>query len=334
MAESQKLRVLAVTNLYPSQRFPTSGTFVEQQICGLRKVGLDVEVLFVDRKQNGIREYFHLGRRIQQSCKEFSPDIVHSMYGGIIAETMTRVIRDRPTVVSFCGSDLLGEKLSGFLRNGISGLGVRASWKAAERSNGIIVKSRNLLDALPRGIPMSKVKIIPNGVNLDRFRLLDRDECREQLGWTSKYFHLLFPTNSGDPCKRYFLAKAAIEIIRKKGIQTELHQLCGVPHNEVPLWLNASDAIILTSLHEGSPNIIKEALACNLPIVSVDVGDVKERIQKIEGCYIAMPDPDDLGEKLQLVQAGKQRVSGRCSMQELSLEKVAIRLRNLYEELL
>jgi len=251
-----------------------------------------------------------------------------------MADVMTRVVRDRPTVVSFCGSELLGQNLAGFSRKIISGFGVRASWRAAKRAHGVVVKSRNLLDCLPNDIKRSsKVRIIPNGVDLLKFRPLDRDKCREELGWPSKCLHLLFPTNLGDPVKRFFLAKAAAEILDNSGIHVEIHQLRGVPHEKVPIWLNASDAVLLTSLQEGSPNIIKEALACDIPVVSVDVGDVQERINEIEGCYIALPDPQDLADKLKLVQAGG-RVSGRVSMQELSLEKVAITFMNFYEKLL
>jgi glycosyltransferase involved in cell wall biosynthesis len=105
-----------------------------------------------------------------------------------------------------------------------------------------------------------------------------------------------------------------------------------VPHEEVPIWLNASDVVLLTSLHEGSPNIIKEALACDLPVVSVDVGDVCERINGIEGCHIAMPDPDDIRVKLGLVRARGRRIAGRERMQALSLEQTALYLGSFYHE--
>jgi teichuronic acid biosynthesis glycosyltransferase TuaC len=92
--------------------------------------------------------------------------------------------------------------------------------------------------------------------------------------------------------------------------------------------------VLLTSLHEGSPNIVKEALACNIPVVSVDVGDVRERIQGIEGCYLAVPEPGDLAAKLQMVQAGSRRVVSRIKMQELSLKRVALQLKEFYSEVL
>ena len=113
-----------------------------------------------------------------------------------------------------------------------------------------------------------------------------------------------------------------------------MHYLRRVPYNQVPVWLNASDVLLLTSLHEGSPTIIKEALACNVPVVSVDVGDVRERIKEIQGCYLALPDPNELAGKLCLVYSGARRVAGHLKMQEFSLQRIALQLKMLYEEVL
>jgi len=114
------------------------------------------------------------------------------------------------------------------------------------------------------------------------------------------------------------------------GIEAKLHVMLHVPHRQVPLWLNAADAVLMTSHHEGSPNIVKEALACNRPVVSVDVGDVRERIEGIEGCHIAASDPSDLAAKLTEVAAGPRVVEARSRMEELSIEVVADRLIRVY----
>lgn len=330
----ENLRVLAVTNMFPTPGDPTSGTFVEQQVKGLIDIGLDVRVLVVDRAHGGMREYLKLGQRIRKTCVEFGPDIVHSMYGGVMADVVVRTVEDTPTVVSFCGSDLLGELLSGTIRKLVSGFGVLASRRAARKASGIVVKSKNLQDALPSDVSLTKIRIIPNGIDLDRFKPLDRDVCRKRLGWQRDTLHILFPTNSGDPRKRIGLALAATEAVNRLGLKADLHQLRGVAHQDVPIWLNASDVVLLTSLHEGSPNVIKEALACDLPIVSVDVGDVRERIQGIEGCYISLPTPTDLAAKLSLVNDSPRRVAGRITMHELSLEQIGLRLGKFYSELL
>lgn len=328
------MRVLAVTNLYPTSRNPAMGTFIQQQVLGLRGIGVDVEVMYVDRYESGMRSYFAMGAELRDRIEQFQPDVVHAMYGGVLAERVTRIVKDTPTVVSFCGSDLLGEYLSGSLRRISSEYGIFSSHLAARRAGGIVVKSRNLEEALPATVSRSKVRIIPNGIDLNRFRPLNQVDCRNKLGWDPDKFHVLFPTNGGDSRKRLYLAQAAIGKADRSGLNAELHQLRGVPHEVVPIWLNASDVVLLTSLHEGSPNVIKEALACNVPVVSVDVGDVCERIEGIEGCYIAMADPDDLGIKLGLVGARADRIAGREKMQTLSLEQTAQCLRRFYDEVL
>ena len=100
-----------------------------------------------------------------------------------------------------------------------------------------------------------------------------------RLGWDPKRFHVLFAT-SGNPVKRPELAQAAVGELCRMGVQAEIHLLQDLPNSVVPVWINGSDVLLLTSLHEGSPTIVKECLACNLPIVSVDVGDVAERIEE------------------------------------------------------
>lgn len=324
------VRVLAVTNMYPTAKDPTLGTFVEQQIKGLREIGLEVEVMYVNRAEKGTIVYPKLYWDILHQAKSWRPDIVHVMYGGVMADIVTHAIQTTPVVVSFCGTDLLGEHLSGTLRKWISRWSVVSSYRAARLAQGIVVKSKNLFDALPADIARSKVRVVPNGIDLDRFKPLSKESSQKKLGWSPNRFHVLFPFNQGDSRKRPWLGESAVNLLRSRNIKAELHQLRGVPHTEVPIWLNASDVILLTSLHEGSPNVIKEALACNVPIVSVDVGDVRERIKSIDGCYLASPDPRDLAVKLFAVSNGPNRVKGRVNVQDLSLKNVALSLRELY----
>lgn len=328
------MRIMAVTNMYPTAQVPAAGIFIEQQIKGLRQIGVDVDVIFVNRLQEGMKVYAHLGKRIRAQIEHLQPDIVHVMYGGIMAAQVTKAVHDKPTIVTFHGSDLLGEPLSGWLRKCIAGYGVWSSWKAARHAKGIVVVSEVLRNALPEDVDRSKVKIIPCGIDLERFKPLNQDVCRAQLGWDASHWHVLFSSNAHDPVKRPALAQAAVEAAKRWGIHAEMHLLHGVPNSDVPIWLNASDVLLLTSLHEGSPTIVKEALACNLPIVSVDVGDVREQIQGLKGCYLALPEPGDLAAKLQFVYAGWRRTAGRGKMQGLSLESVALCLQEFYSELM
>ena len=162
--------------------------------------------MIVDRAEKGIRAYRSLSKKVRMRIAKSQPALVHAMYGGIMADRVTRAVDDRPAIVSFCGSDLKGEVLSGYLRGWIANYGVLASWSAARRARGIVVKSRNLQNLLPQDVELSKFWIIPNGIDLNRFRPLDRDACRQRLGWSVDRFHILFPTNCGDPWKRPNLA--------------------------------------------------------------------------------------------------------------------------------
>lgn len=297
-------------------------------------MGIDVEVVFVDREAQGMASYRTVGSRVRAALSGGGHDLVHAMYGGILADLATRA-SDIPTAVSFCGSDLAGAKRSGRIRGVAAGYGVRASHRAARRASGVIVKSADLGQALPADVDRARVRIIPNGVDLDRFRPLPGPEYRRRLGWTDDDFHVVFH-DRGDPDKRLDLATAACDELARRGVPTRLHLMRDLAHHEVPEWLNAADVLLLTSLHEGSPNTVKEALACDRPVVSTDVGDVRERLAGLEGCWVADPDPADLADKLAAVHRlpVPRSVAGRSAMAELSLDAVARRIADFYHELL
>jgi glycosyltransferase involved in cell wall biosynthesis len=145
---------------------------------------------------------------------------------------------------------------------------------------------------------------------------------------------VLFASGNGDPVKRPWLASAAVAKINREGRKVELHFLSGVQNSEVPAWLNAGDVLLLTSLHEGSPTVVKEALACGLPVVSVDVGDVAERIGHIKGCYLAPAESEILAEKLCLVRLDGKRIDCGAQITELSSLHAAHKLAEYYAELL
>jgi len=328
------MRILAVTNLYPTPESPGAGTFIAQQIESLRARGIEVEVMFVNRRQDGPLIYYRLGPRLRQKVSEFAPDLIHVMYGGVMAAEVAGQRGIPPVIVNFHGSDLLGENLSGLWRKIISHYGVRCSMKAARRADGIIVVARNLLNALNRRVRAKNVRVIPCGIDLERFKPLDRRACQEKLGWDGSQFHVLFVSSSGDPVKRPELAKAATDILARKRGSVQFHMLSGVSNDEVPVWLNASDVLLVTSKHEGSPTAVKEALGCGLPIVSVAVGDISERIAGIAGCYLAEADAGDLGEKLDLVYQQHERLQCRDELESISCGAIAARIEEFYNEVL
>jgi teichuronic acid biosynthesis glycosyltransferase TuaC len=323
------VRVLVVTNMYPTDAHPADGTFVAGQVESLRDVGIDIEVLFLDRLESGRQVYRNLAETARASFNTVNPDLVHVMYGGVMSAVVTKAIRERPVLVSFCGSDLLGIR-GGAVQRLSARFGVAASKRAAVRAAGIVVKSENLLNALPKRIDYSRVWLLPNGVDLRRFSPIDRLECQRRLGWDPSRRHALFPADPARPEKRFGLAEACVARLNESGADVDLHVLKDVPHEDVPRWLNAAELILVTSTHEGSPNAVKEALACNVPVVSVDVGDVRARIGGIDGCFVADPTPEDLAAKLGQVFEGQAPIDARKQMREISLEHVAEKLREIY----
>ncbi len=327
------MRVLLVTNMYPTPTAPYSGPFVEAQVESLRAAGVDLDVLHLPRHELGRNVYLGLGKRVKQQVAASDADLVHVAYGGVMADAVTRSIRDRPVLVTFHGTDLLGGRAEGVLNAVSLRLGVFASRRAARRAAGVIVVSRTLLEALPRSLDRSRVWVVPNGVDLSRFRPRDRIECQRALGWDPTRTHVLFPSSPSRAVKQFPLAQASVELVNGNGGDVELHALDGVSYDDVPTWLNAASAILLTSAHEASPVIVKEALACNVPVVSVDVGDVRERIADIEGCFIAASSPADLADKLSRALKRREPIRGRERVEDLSLERIAAGVHRIYASL-
>ena len=182
------------------------------------------------------------------------------------------------------------------------------------------------------------LSIIPNGVNLDIYKPLDRLTAIEKLNWTkSKTFKILFLADIHRKSKNFTLAQSAMRILNNSN--AELVYFHDIPKDQVPLYLNAVNVVLLTSLWEGSPNIIKEAMACNIPIVSTNVGDVEMLFGKTEGCFLTSFDPINVADKLQLaIDFSDKHVctKGRDRIIELGLDSknVAKKLIKLYEKVL
>jgi teichuronic acid biosynthesis glycosyltransferase TuaC len=337
MLEPRAVRVLLVTNRYPTSSAPYSGTFVPPLIQALKDASVIPELYFVDRNQKGRRAYHGVVHTLRSRVREFEPDVVHVLWGGFLAWLTAHAVPDRPVVITLGGDDVLGgylfaadglvEHLSRFVAVGSSHLAVR-------RSSHIICVSRNLLEALPNHVPADRCSIIPCGVDLTIFRPLDKQDCQLQLGWVSNRKHILFPALASRSFKRFELAKRTWKLLRESGHDTELHELPGVPHNEVPIWLNAADVVLITSRHEGSPTVLKEALACARPVVSVAVGDVSELLAPLDGCRIAEANPISLSSGITQIWDLGQVHEAREQIERYSWDRIAVDIARVYRSCL
>jgi teichuronic acid biosynthesis glycosyltransferase TuaC len=321
------MRVLVFTNMYPTLKHPSAGIFVQEQVESLREAGVEVDVLDFNGKGSAVN-YLKAGLALRRMLNNKSYQLVHAHYGlsGAAALLQTRC----PVVITYHGSDLLGEvsrkntyTLSGKLKTLISRW---AGFGAAER---IVVA--NVLK--PKLWP-KKAVTIPMGVNLSLFQPIEMSEARKQLALPDKSFLVLFVANPKDPTKRFDVAQKAVDLLRSKGFDIELVALSNTSHELVPVYMNACNVLVLTSMHEASPCVIKEALACNLPVVSVEVGDVAERIDGVEGCYLCQRDPEEVAEKLCRVLESGKRTQSRSYVTDLSLQKVAQQVIAVYRKVL
>jgi teichuronic acid biosynthesis glycosyltransferase TuaC len=310
------MKILFITNMFPTAEDPGFGCFVKSQIDSLAEKDIRYDLIFADGRSSKLNYLLGAWRVFRRSLND-SYDLVHAHYGlsGLLARCQWRA----PIVVSFCGSDVL-DRFQGKISRLVS--------RMADCS---IVKSPNLKAAL-KG---KNVYILPNGVDLNLFRPMDHEQAKCSLGLSPERSHILFVGGADRKVKRIDVARKVTRIVGARLRRpVELIELHARPQMEVAVYMNAADVLLMTSDWEGSPNAVKEAMACNLPVVSTDVGDVREMIGGLEHCHICPQDPAALAEKVLSVLSAPVRTSGRESVGRYGLERTADRLVAIYKNLI
>lgn len=283
--------------------------FIKAQADSLVATGNDIEFSPVLGK--GLWSYLKHVFVLHKLLKHAGWDIVHAHYSlcGIVASFASLGVLGRngkkvPVVVSLMGSDVKGVK---WVLNVIR-LFARKYW------NVTIVKSKDMKDKLGLEAPL----IIPNGVNIGVFDHLPQAVCRQRLGWNLTGKIILFGADPSRIVKNYALAEAACSMLKAGNCM--LKTLGRIPHDQVPLYLNACDVLLLTSKWEGSPNIVKEAMACGIPIVTTQVGDVAWLLEGVSGCFITRTDPQDISVNLDNALQFNAKTNGRERLVKLGLD--------------
>jgi teichuronic acid biosynthesis glycosyltransferase TuaC len=301
------VRILFVANLYPSPERPGHGAFVAHQAEHLRQFGHTVDVVNIRGFQSKLN-YLKGTLEVLQRTGRTAYDVVHAHYGYSAFPAWFR--RQAPLVITLHGSDVLASSFQWF-----------CSWGITRFADAVIVVSEEMRKRIP-GV------VIPCGVDLNVFRPYDRDEARARLGWPRDKYLILFPFDPARLLKRYDLAKAAVEQVVQSGVDAELVTVFGVANHEMPWRYSAADAMLLCSDHEGSPTSVKEALACNIPVVATDVGDVREILNGVVGARICRREVGDIACSLlgALAMARSGKFEGRLAMarydQVLTVEKI------------
>jgi glycosyltransferase involved in cell wall biosynthesis len=322
------LAQIRIFHIIPGEAGGSSMVFSRRDVGQIRLAGVRTQTFFLRSRTNPfliVSEWL----RLRKELKLFRPHIVHAHYGtmtGCIAVFCTTA----PTVVTFHSSEFNHELDVPWFREKA---GRVLSRIAAARASRIIC----VADEFKRQLSWcsDKVHVIPSSVDLERFHPQLREEAREELGWNEDQDIVLFYKGHNPVTKRLDRALATIERARQIHGPIRLEILDGsVDPDRIPLFLNAADCLLCTSDSEGSPTIVKEAMACNLPIVSVDVGDVRQRLTHVENCFVLARDPEVLAHALAEVLRSRQRSNGRMHLSDVTSSFCRDRYLDVYRDLL
>ena len=282
--------------------------------------------------RKSLKHLWAAGWRLRKICREEKVDIVHVFWGNTTS-FMTALFSPVPVVISFSGSDLIGAvDASGNMTKGgkVSRLLSQLSGLMASR---IITKSEDMKQGLWAS-SKKKAVAIPNGLSLDKFYPRDMTTCKTQLAWDPNKKYVIFFDGGGAVVKDKPLAEKVFAIVKAQIPEAEWMVLKGIVHDELPVYYNAASVMLITSFHEGSNNSLKEARACNLPIVSVKVGDAQERLQQVTNSYVIdSRNADDIAQKVIEVLQSNKRSNGASFSEDVSLSNIADQVISVYKSI-
>lgn len=282
--------------------------FVKEQVDELINLGLEIDYFLI--RNHGIIGYLKHFAELRRKVKTEKYNIIHA-HGGHVG-SICSLQRITPVVVTFHGSDINKNILYSLLAIIFSSYRIFVSNKLL---NKLRIKKR--------------FAVIPCGINLNQFYPKPKKECRKLLNIKDEEITILFPGHKKSKAKNFRLAKKVVDNI----INAKLIEVVGYSRDDLVILLNASDILLMTSLSEGSPQIVKEAMACNLPIVATDVGDVKEILEGTQGCYITSYDEVDVINKLKLALENNNHTNGRNQIKHLSNDKIAKKIIKIYNKI-
>jgi len=310
-----KIRLLVVASGNRSSISP----FIQEQIVSIITLGLQVDKFLI--KGKGLIGYIVNFFKLLKKISQYQPNIIHAHYGfsGLLSVLQFKV----PVIITFHGCDVNDKK-----ERFISKLAAFFAKHVIFVEEGM-VKKMNYFNK-------NNYAVIPCGINLNDFLPENKTVVRVRLNWSSEYYHVIFASAFDIPVKN---AKLAQMVIDGFNLPIIFHELKNLTRSEVRDYLNAGDFLLLTSIREGSPMVIKEALACNCPIVATDVGDIRKMISNIPGCFITSLDPNDVKEKIleeiKFINSN-QRIKGRAQIEKMNLSNNMIveRINEIYQKVL
>ena len=317
------MKILHITNAYPTDTYGSFGIFIKEQIESLNNLGIQNDVVFINAYEKGNKEYFKYLIKLLGRYKDYDIVHCHHSYSGIIY-LITSVFNRKPLVFSNLG-DINKQRrgIDRYFFNLIS-----------KRAKVVIYKNDMKLEDYDK----KRFYYLPNGVNTDFFKPADKSESKKQLGLDADKKYALFVSASGTKSrvKRYDKFLETLSLLSERGVILEPLVMSGVERGKVPLYFNAAEIMILTSDHEGSPNAVKEAMACDLPVVSTNVGNVKKML---EGCLSSFTAESNTAEELCELAEKSMSITARTErktiiQKKLDIKSVAKELSKIYKSIL
>jgi glycosyltransferase involved in cell wall biosynthesis len=301
----------------PNFNFKKHRPFIYEQIESLKN-GFDIEYETFFIKGEGLFGYIKNFIRFRKKINKYLPDLIHAHYGlsGLLANLQRKI----PVITSFHGSDINSTRIRPFSR------------LAAHLSKQNIFVSVELAKLLKASD--NNAHIIPCGVNSELFIPLESQSCRIEMGLALNKKYILFSSSFDNSVKNFQLAEKAVANLKRHDV--EIIELKGYSRNQVVKLMNGANLALLTSFSEGSPQFIKEAMACNCPIVSTDVGDVRKLFGNLDGHYITSFHPGDVAEKINMALEYSDKfkqTNGRERILDLQLnsESIALKIKAVYD---
>ena len=317
------MKVLHVTVNYPTKNYPVFGIFVKEQIESLQREGVECDIFFSNGKEGGgMKRHKAAIGELRKLLNDNKYDVIHCHHSiSAFILLLSGKAFGQKCIVSYQNDptrEFGGMKLFHILYRVF---------------NRIIIKNT------PPLLDKKKVVDLPNGTNQDFFKPMDRETCRKELGWDmDKHYILYMDSNKGTRTqKRHDRYEAVLELLKQKYNNIVSIELNNTPRERIPIYMNACDLHLMTSDFEGSPNSVKECLCCNTPVVSTDVGNVREMIGNIAGCYVDDTfTPEKLAEYVDNVLSTRLPFKGReiFLAKGYGIQNVAKKLKSLYESIL
>ena len=288
-------------------------------------------VYFTDRKSP--LKVFKSAMQIRKLVRTHNIDLVNLYWGGI-SSLAAAIICPTSFVVSFLGSDIYGSYKPGGGKTFFGRILSLCSQLTGVFADGIIVMSNKMKQKI-WAMNRAKVAVIPEGIDVQKFWPKNKQECRRRLGWDEQApIFIFFSSAEGIYVKNLPLAKATLAHVQAHLPNAQMVLVHGVKHDALIDYYNAADALLLCSYHEGSNNSIKEALACNCPVVTVDVGDGRERLQQVHPSYVSEAfDPEELATSLVEILRSQKRSNGSEHVGEVSLAASGYKISEFYKTL-